>query len=359
MPYLLLALLWAPLALGADTDNLAVSARQKAALSIAVAPLSAHAGAASTGLPARVGLPPDAERVVGAPVAGLVSSLNKNAGDKVAAGEALATLVSPQLLETQHALVIADSTRRLAADNAARDEALFAEGIIAESRLRESRAKLAQGRAEVAALSATLRLQGLSARDIEAIAAGQVLRDSVAVRAPLAGQILERLAETGERVEAGMPLYRLARMDRLLLEIDVPVELARTLKPGMAVKVPGTQAAGRITAIEAGVGSAQTVTVRANLDAAHGLRPGQAVGVRIAELEAAGRWRVPAAALAWVKGRPHVFVETPQGFRVMPVAVLSQSAGGASIAGTGLRGDERIAVTGVAALKALWQGGGE
>jgi hypothetical protein len=53
-----------------------------------------------------------------------------------------------------------------------------------------------------------------------------------------------------------------------------------------------------------------------------------------------------------------VFVEMPGGFEPVPVRVLSQTAQAAAV-DAAFSGGERIAVEGVAALKASWQGAGE
>jgi hypothetical protein len=85
------------------------------------------------------------------------------------------------------------------------------------------------------------------------------------------------------------------------------------------------------------------------------LRPGQAVEVWVGAAADARQWRVPAAAVAWQAGKPFLFVEVPEGFRAQAVTVLSQSAATVGITGE-LKGDERIAIRGIAALKSIWLG---
>ncbi|MCU0972186.1 MAG: hypothetical protein MUF57_10565 [Gammaproteobacteria bacterium] len=48
-------------------------------------------------------------------------------------------------------------------------------------------------------------------------------------------------------------------------------------------------------------------------------------------------------------------MEVPEGFRAQAVTVLSQSAATVGITGE-LKGDERIAIRGIAALKSIWLG---
>jgi hypothetical protein len=78
------------------------------------------------------------------------------------------------------------------------------------------------------------------------------------------------------------------------------------------------------------------------------------VQVGIAGVPSAQSLAVPADALVWKSSAPYVFVETPQGFTATPVKLLRQNASQAEL--TGLAASSRVAVKGVAALKAQWLG---
>jgi hypothetical protein len=97
------------------------------------------------------------------------------------------------------------------------------------------------------------------------------------------------------------------------------------------------------------------VLVRASLiDPQNLLRPGQSVQAAIAGAQSADSLIVPSAALVWKADVPHVFVETAQGFTPTPVQLVRQNASQAEV--TGLAAGSRVAVKGVAALKAQWAG---
>ena len=337
-----------------------ISPAQRAALRIATVPVTAHAGAISVGLPATVAIPPAQERVVAAPVAGLVTSVRVAAGETVRAGQALATLKSEQLAAGQRDVAQAAVQLKLAESSAQRDEALFKEGIIPEARLQATRAAREQARAAMAERRAWLRLMGLSGADIQAVERGERLVDSVTLAAPIAGSVLEQMAVTGARVEAAAPLFRIARLDPLWLEIQAPAEVAALARKGQPISVPGTQASGAVVSVGRSVSAAQTVLIRAQVSNPEGrLRLNQNVEARIEGLSGAKHWRVPARAIARMQGQSYVFVERPGGFEPEAVKVLSQSAQSAAVDGP-FAGGEQIAVEGVAALKAASQGmGGE
>ncbi|HKJ07809.1 MAG TPA: efflux RND transporter periplasmic adaptor subunit, partial [Gammaproteobacteria bacterium] len=66
-----------------------------------------------------------------------------------------------------------------------------------------------------------------------------------------------------------------------------------------------------------------------------------------------------ATAVARSAGKDYVFVRTDKGFRVQPVQVSQREHGKVVVTG-GLSGGERLATSGVAAIKAAWAGmGGE
>jgi cobalt-zinc-cadmium efflux system membrane fusion protein len=139
----------------------------------------------------------------------------------------------------------------------------------------------------------------------------------------------------------------------------VPADRARQTTIGQAVTLSGSQATGKVTGIGAMVGGAQTLGIRAEVhDPQNLLRPGQQVEARLAVTAAGGQWEVPAQSLAWKSSQPYLFIATGDGFRAVPVRLISQSADRAFVSGN-LTGKERIATAGLAGLKALWQGGGE
>ena len=339
-------------------DSFDLHPKKQQTLGIRSAALGGDPGTARTGWPARIDIPSNRLRMVVAPVGGMLTQLNGAPGDRVKAGQTLAVLSSTELLAEQRGMMNAGARLKLARDNAARDEKLYADGIIAESRVRAARAEFTQAQAEYNAQRATLRAYGLGEGSLAGIGGGR-LNTSLAVAAPLNGVILEQSATVGDRVQAGGPLYKIADLSRLVLDIQLPADHVPQVRIGQAVTVAGSQASGKVTAIGALVGGAQTLSVRAEIrDPQNLLRPGQQVEALLAHGAAAGQWQVPASALAWRTGRAHLFVVRPQGFRVVQVKVVAQSADRAVVSGA-LNGDEQIAVAGLAALKSIWLGGGE
>jgi RND family efflux transporter MFP subunit len=348
-----LALAW-PLLSGAAEGMVAVSPAQIQALGIESAPLAAP-GSGRITLPAQVTLPNDQVHVVSAPLPAVVLQLAVAPGDAVKRGQTLARLGGAPILEAQREYLQAAAQANLAAQNARRDELLFREGIIAESRYQTTRALHAQAAALLAEKRQALKLAGADDR-----AAAPGLSGVVEVRAPADGVVLEQGVAVGQRVDQTALIYRIARLAPLTLEVQLPVALAAQLREGAAVRVPAAQAAGRVIALGHQVGPNQTVALRALItDGAGGLRPGQFVEAAV-ELPppAPGTWRVPQAALVRQQEQLYVFVEVPGGFRTQVVKLIAQAGDTALVSGP-FQGGERVAVKGVAALKASWMGLGK
>lgn len=328
----------------AAADVLPLTAAQKKNLGIATATTTQGDSPALT-YPARVTLPPAGVRVVAAAGEALVTRLHVQAGDTVRQGAPLVTVSMPGLAEAQATLTQARLRAQLAADNAARDEKLFAEGLIAESRLRATRSEAQSAQASLTAAQSMLTLLGQ----------GKVSGSTLTLTAPIAGVVTESMVEPGQRVDAGMALVKLADLSRLALDIPLSTTQAQQVAVGMEVRVEGSAASGRITALLPQLSAAQSVLARASLaDPQKLLRPGQSVQAAIVGVRTAQSLTVPSAALVWKARVPHVFVETAQGFVPTPVALLRQNADQAEITGPGA--GSRIAVKGVAALKAQWLG---
>ena len=109
-------------------------------------------------------------------------------------------------------------------------------------------------------------------------------------------------------------------------------------------------------------GANQTILIRGVIQqGAENLRPGQFVEANIStRSDGRAQWEVPNSAISRIAGNTVVFVETATGFHAQNIKVLQEGVESSVISG-GLKGNERIAVRGVSALKSsvVGVGGGE
>lgn len=346
------------------TEEVPLTVTQAKSLGIETAPLAAQRAGELPGLPAQVVVPNNQLHVLSAPIPVLVERMLATAGEHIKKGQVLARLQGPAVVEMQRAYLQAASQLRLARDNLARDEKLFGEGIIAESRYRATRSQHAELAAAYSERRQVLRLAGMSEAAIARLQSGSGLGSAVEIVSPIDGVVLDQIANAGQRLEAASPIFKVARLDPLWLDIQLPIVRQGMVAEGDQVTLPAQQAAGKVLTVGHGVGGSQTVLVRAEITrGAERLHPGQYVEATIVSAVRNGRpgghWSVPNAALARLQGRILVFVQTAQGFRAVPVDLVAEGAQASSVRGE-LKGDERIAVRGVSALKAALMGiGGE
>jgi cobalt-zinc-cadmium efflux system membrane fusion protein len=307
--------------------------------------------------PARVSLPPQNERIVSAPQAGLVTKVEVALGVKIAKGQVLAQIQSPGLLNLQRGVLDADTGYQLAKAKLNRDTTLLEEGIIARMRFQETQSDYERQATMLKEAEQTLAATGVSAADIQALKKTRKLDSFMSIASPIDGVILERMATAGQRVDLLAPLFRVGKLDELWLEIDMPQERLPELRLGDKVLIEKTPYAARIANIGQSVSpGSQSTLVRGVIDGSpKDIRPGQNVNVQIRHASTDRLFRLPIAALASQEGRDYVFVRVAGGFAAKPVLVASTEERHVVIH-EGLQGGEEVVTQGVAALKAAWTG---
>jgi RND family efflux transporter MFP subunit len=344
-------------------DELTLSANQKQTLGITSAPLPSKQQGELAGMPALVVIPGNQLFTVSTPLSAMVDQTLVGVGDSVKKGQTLATLQSPALAEAQRGLLQASTQSQLAKDNMARDEKLWQDGIIAESRYRATQSQYREASASLAERKQMLKLAGMSDKSIAQLQSGNSLNSLLSVTSPIDGVILEKTVSSGQRLDAAVPLFKVAKLNPLALEIQAPLSSTQGLKVGAAVSIPAYGASGKLTAIGRSLsGGNQTILLRALINkGTESIRPGQYLEATIATgTDDSAQWNIPNSALVRVEGKILVFVETAKGFRPENVIVLHEGAQSSLISGK-FSGTEKIAVQGVSALKAQMMGigGGE
>jgi multidrug efflux pump subunit AcrA (membrane-fusion protein) len=225
-------------------------------------------------------LPAQQSEVVSMPLAGVVQAVLVSPMSTVKAGQAVARILSPQLADMQREWRTAASQARLSRAKAQRDDELFKDGIIAEQRRNESMAQ-----AEMAELAEQERRQALKLAgvvDKQLQDSREPLSPALDIAAPTGGTVLEQIASPGQRLEAGSPLMRLGRADKLAIEFQASAQQLADLRVGDVLTVEGCKKPARVTAVSPQLSSAtQNLMARAELVGAENcLRINQFVRLR-------------------------------------------------------------------------------
>jgi cobalt-zinc-cadmium efflux system membrane fusion protein len=299
---------------------------------------------------------------VGMPVAGRVRQVLVKLGDAVEEGQPLVLIDSPDAGAAQTAyrqtlaqIRQAQSTLAKAEKDLARVKDLYEHRAAAMKEVLAGENDLTQAQADLEQIQAA-RDDALHRLTLLGLKPGAAA--DVAVRAPLAGKILEISVVPGEyRNDTNAPLMTIADLSTVWIGADVPESMIRLVEKGEAITVelsayPGEVFRGRVTRISDVVDPVtRSVKVQAELaNPAGRLRPEMYGQVRhnhgMVRLPA-----IPASAVMQKEGRDIVLIEKGKGrFRERVVKTGPRRGELAGIL-SGLAVGERAVVDGVMLLK--------
>jgi len=334
-------------------DIVTLSAQQIADAGIEVTRPTVGGVAGAIELSATIEGDPQGVQVVSTSVGGRLVSLTRNLGQSVGRGAPLAIIESREAASLKAEVEAARARSALAQSNLRREQRLFAERVSPEQDLVAAR---------TAATEASIALR-LAQQQLSATGSGGGALNRIAVRSPIAGQVIARSATLGQAVAADAELFRVANLSKVTVTTSLVPSDAGRVKPGVRVEVtaPGRRQEGRVTFVSPILDeTTRLVPVIATLDNAGSTwRVGETVNVSILVPATGDRTvAVPSAAVQMIEDKSFVFVRTATGFRAIPVT-LGRTNGGQVTVTAGLTGSERIASTNSFTLKAeLGKGAG-
>lgn len=338
-------------------DDITMTAEQATSVGIEVAPLSATPASRGAAFPARVTIPPNQISVVAVPIAARIESIDVVEDQLVQPGTVLARLNSPALIRAQSEFLQAVNQERFLQETLNREQALSSDRTVSLKQMQATRNEHAQATATVAERRQMLRDYGMSPDAIEGLVTSRVFDSKTAIVAPIAGTVIDLSVSPGQRVEAQVPLLKIARMAPLWIELQVPPRRAGAFRVGMSVAIPDFGTTAKVISVGSSADrSTQAVTVRAELAvASSGLRPGQFVEAFVTFTGGDKTWSVRPESIVRRGRDTVVFVRTDKGFRVQPVTVIEEDRDAAQVTGP-LQAGDNIAIRGIVALKGAWQG---
>lgn len=334
-----------------------LSAEHISNLGIVLGPLEAVTKTPVLSAPAKVVIPPAHEYVVSATQGGILTHLRVSLGDSVQKGQVLAEINSPELLMLQRQFLKASNDLALITNLYQRDQKLLQEGVIADRRAHETASQYQAALTDVNEAKQLLEIAGMSSVEIEQLSRTHHFNSQLNIYAPVTGVVMERMAVAGSRIDALAPLYRIANLDELWLEINVPQERMADIHIGDKALIEHTETSASISLFGKSVNPEnQTVMVRASIKGQpSSIRAGQHVNAQIICSEITAAFKLPDAAIAQNEGKSYIFVKNAKGFVASEVTVIGKEGASSIIKGT-LTGSEQLALKGAVALKARWLG---
>jgi membrane fusion protein, copper/silver efflux system len=263
--------------------------------------------------------------------AGFVERLHVNfTGQSVRRGQPLLEIYSPELV-------------------AAQEELLAAHRI--EAQLRQSAAESVVDRAAglVDAARRRLLLWDISAEQVQQIERSGQVRRTLTMHAPSSGFVTEMMVQSGQAVQQGMALYRLADLSSVWIEADIYEQDLRFVSVGQTMHVdidayPGEHFQGRVSYVYPEVRmDTRTARIRISLaNPAGRVKPGMFATVQLESPISESAVLVPRDAVMHSGTHDMVFVEEGPGvYRARQVLVGAEMGGRTQIL-SGLRAGERV-----------------
>lgn len=252
-------------------------------------------------LSGRIDLDETTQRTVTSWIGGRIDRLHvRVTGEPVRRGQTLASLYSPEVYAAQRDL----SAARRQIERLSNASELVRSA--AESTRQSARARL--------------RLLGIPDAEITRMEAADRPTRNVSIRSPFSGTVLERIASEGSYVTVGGPLYRIADLTRLWVQLDAYESDLPRLAVGQAVALeveafPGRAFEGRVSFVDP-VLDPRRRTARVRVEVSNSeleLRPGMFVEavVRGGNEAESPPLSIPATAALFTGRRSIVYVEVP------------------------------------------------
>lgn len=341
-------------------DVVAITPAQLERLELAVEPAQEGSARATVSAPGTVAFDPDRVARIGPRLSAKAVRVVRDLGESVEAGDTVAILDSVALGKAKARYLTARARLETARAAYRREKDLAAEKISSEAEVLEARARFVEARAERDALREELRLYGLSAEAIGAIApSGPEPLSYYRLTAPVSGVVQRRDLVPGQTVEPTEAPVHIVDTGQMWVWVDAFERDLPRLAPGQPVELsvralPEAQFTGTVGWISRELDEKnRTVRLRAVVDNPAGLlRAGMFGTARIRTGTGASYALVPVDAVQTLEGRSVVFV--PAGdegrFRAQPVELGEEGGRGVEIRRGLLPGDP-VVVAGAFDLK--------
>ena len=282
-----------------------------------------------------------------APVGGILQSVEVDLGAKVKENQTVARIWSATIAEAVAKAVLSHQTLE-------RERKLRAERVSPEKDLQ-------QAEADHQAACQALRMQGFTEDQVDLLGRQPQEQVLMGVRAPFAGEIVERSAVRGALVEAGKSLFSLADRSNMWAILSIEESALGRVKVGQEVELrvdalPGRTFKGRLTWIAAEVDERNRMArARAEVANPHGLlRARMFAKARILTSAAEKALLLPSSAICSVEGRPFVFVKLADDLFEARAVVVGLRYDRLLQVAEGLKPDETVVVKHGFSIKSHW-----
>ncbi|OTG63769.1 efflux transporter periplasmic adaptor subunit [Acinetobacter sp. ANC 3903] len=308
------------------SEALSLSTKQMAEQGVQLAKVEMGAVIKSSSYPAKIIVNTDRQVHISPAFSGHVEAVHVELGQQVKKGQALATLLVPDLVDQQANLQIVQTNLELARQDYERERQLWSQGISAKQDYQ---------RAYNAYKQAQIQLQATKSR-LSALGAASASNGRYVLTAPISGLVSKKDLVLGENVQLADQLFTIDQLDQLWLEFIAPSSEFAAIAPNQQIEFKSLQTGNVFKAQILSLNSEADVLtgrlqVRAKvLSKASELRPNLMVNVQFQQAGATHALRVLKSAIQKIDGKDAVFVASEHHqkieFTVQPV-LLGQISG--------------------------------
>jgi cobalt-zinc-cadmium efflux system membrane fusion protein len=311
---------------GVDLDETAM-----ASIGLKTVVVEIRAIARTLKLTGAVQVPPDSRAFIGSRVEGKIANVYVNVGDRVNAGQVLATVQSSEFETLQVEFLRAAAELPVAEAAADRLKKLLGVEAVAQKDVQNAIAQYEAKRSELAGLKERLEILGLSQSQITNLQKGQELVRALPVSALLTGTVVNRTAVAGSPVSTSGPIFEINNLATVWIEGDVFEGQLSEVRPGLIAAVtvpayPGQVFAGKVQSIIPSLDlEKRTSRLRVVLSNSKGLlKPGMFATLSITVGTEPSGVVVPIDALIEQGGSVFVFVKNGEQFVKQNVVVSAR-----------------------------------
>lgn len=345
----------------ASDSVLTLTLEQVASAGIAWGRVEPQASGGGIEATAEIVAAPDRVARVGTRVSGRLTELRAGVGDRVRRGQVLGVVDSPELGRAKADYLSALASARVAAETAERERGLFERQISSEREWRQAEAEAIRARAERDAAENRLHALGLEDAELEALQTEAHYSSTVALTAPLSGEVVGRDASLGQNIDPIDVVFTVMDLREVWLLVDVYEKDLREVAVGQGAEVavaayPGARFRGKVANVGAILeAQSRAVKVRVVLPNADGrLKPGMFATVRLTGArggESATGLYVPEGAVQRDGGVPIVFLPAGPGrFRHVQVRTGRERPGWVEVV-SGVAAGDSVVTAGAFLLK--------
>jgi len=292
-------------------------------------------------------------------VAGRITQVRAELGQRVMLNEMLATVYSPELADAQTTFIQAKAARDAHGLALTRTQRLYAIGAVSREELERMTAEAAEmDRAQEVARS-RLVLLGIPEDKAQRIASPADVITTFDVKAPIAGVITKRNANPGLNIDPATPLFTVTDLSDVWVVADLYERDFASVGVGSPVTIttaayPGLELRGRVNYIDPQV-QAETRTAKVRAEVANGadrLRLGMFVDVSIAGRSTRSVVMGPKTAVQMMGTQSVVFVSTRPGRFAQRTVTPGDTMGSEIAISSGLDAGDMVVAEGAFFLRA-------